>query len=200
MSVYYGDKMAKLMEEFTKLPGIGVKSAQRLAFYIISQSLDRVVEFASAIEQAKRNIMFCSICQNISDSDPCMFCSDPERDGSMIMVVEDPRAMAAYEKTREYRGLYHVLHGTISPINGIGPNDLKIKELLQRLGDTGPFEIILATNPNVEGEATALYLGRLLKPFNIKITRIAHGVPIGGELEHIDEITLSRALQGRMEI
>ena len=200
MSVYYGDKMAKLMEEFTKLPGIGVKSAQRLAFYIISQSLDRVVEFASAIEQAKRNIMFCSICQNISDSDPCIFCSDPERDGSMIMVVEDPRAMAAYEKTREYRGLYHVLHGTISPINGIGPNDLKIKELLQRLGDTGPFEIILATNPNVEGEATALYLGRLLKPFNIKITRIAHGVPIGGELEHIDEITLSRALQGRMEI
>ena len=196
---YYGEYINKLIEELSRLPGIGQKSAQRLAFHIISMDSERVKGLSTSIINAKENVKYCSICCNLTDKDPCNICSSSQRDNSMIMVVEDPRSMSAYEKTREYRGLYHVLHGVISPMNGIGPNDLKIKELIKRL-DEDVKEVILATNPNVEGEATAMYISKLIKPLGIKVTRIAHGVPVGGDLEYVDEVTLSKSLEGRTEI
>ncbi|MDR2940688.1 MAG: recombination mediator RecR [Clostridiales bacterium] len=197
---YYGEPVTKLIEEFSKLPGIGYKSAQRLAFHILNMPLEKAENLSKAILEAKLNLKYCELCQNITDQSPCKICGNTKRDEKMIMVVEGPRDMAAYEKTNEYFGLYHVLHGSISPMNGVSPDDLKIKELLNRLKDNKCEEVIAATNPNVEGEATAMYLSRLIKPLGVKVTRIAHGVPVGGDLEYVDEITLSRAFKGRQEI
>ncbi len=197
---FYGNPITKLIEELSKLPGIGGKSAQRLAFYIISLPEEKVTSLSNSIIEAKKNIKYCSICCNFTDSDPCNICGNHKRDKELIMVVEDPRDMAAYERTNEYKGLYHVLHGAISPMNGVGPNDLKLKELLDRLSKNDVSEVIVATNPNVEGEATAMYINKILKPLGIKVTRIAHGVPIGGDLEYVDEVTLSRALEWRREM
>jgi len=197
---YYGNPITKLIEEFSKLPGIGRKSAQRLAFHIIAQPKEKARSLAAAIIAAKENVHYCSVCCNLTDDDPCRVCANIKREQSMIMVVEDPRDMAAYERTNEYRGLYHVLHGAISPMNGVGPNELRIKELLSRISHDVVDEVIIATNPNVEGEATALYLSRLIKPLGVSVTRIAHGVPVGGDLEFVDEVTLARALEGRREI
>lgn len=196
---YYGDPVARLIEELASLPGIGAKSAQRMAFHIINMPKEKAENLAEAILDAKHKVKYCSVCCNITDDDVCPICASAARDKSVIMVVEDPRDMAAYEKTREFNGVYHVLNGAISPLTGIGPDDIKIKELLRRL-DGNVKEIILATNPNVEGEATAMYIARLVKPMGIKVTRIANGVPVGGDLEYIDEVTLSRALEGRREI
>ncbi len=196
----YGDSLTRLIEELAKLPSIGGKSAQRLAFHIINLPEERVEALSSIILEAKRSIKYCEKCCNISDTDVCHICNSHKRDESVIMVVEDPRDMAAYERTKEFKGHYHVLHGAISPMNGVTPNDIKIKELLHRLHDDTVKEIILATNPNVEGEATAMYISRLVKPLGIKITKIASGVPIGGDLEYVDEVTLTRALQGRLEL
>ena len=197
---YYGNPVSKLIEELSKLPGIGGKSAQRLAFHIINMPLENVKALTNGILNAKENIKYCSVCCNLTDKDPCHICSDEKRDKKTIMVVEDPRDMAAYEKTRQYKGLYHILNGAISPMTGITPQDIKIKELIKRLNDDTIEEVILATNPNIEGEATALYISKLLKPIGIKISRIAHGVPVGGDLEFVDEITLSKALEGRQPI
>lgn len=197
---YYAAPIAKLIEEFEKLPGIGHKSAQRLAFYILNVSNEKAMKLANAIKEAKEKIKYCSVCGNLTDKDPCLICSSGRRDGSVICVVESPRDIIAMEKTREFKGLYHVLHGVISPMEGIGPEDIKIKELLERLRSGEVKEVILATNPNIEGEATAMYIARLLKPLGIKTTRIAHGVPVGVDLEYTDEVTLARALEGRREI
>ncbi len=197
---FYGNDLTRLIEELGGLPGIGHKSAQRIAFHIISMDSNRVNSLASAIVNARENIKYCSVCQNITDTDPCHICNDDKRDSSLLMVVEDPRDMAAYEKTREYKGYYHVLHGLISPMNGVSPDDIKIKELLTRLNNDNVKEVIVATNPNIEGEATALYISKLIKGIGIKVTRIAQGVPIGGDIEYVDEVTLSRALDGRREI
>lgn len=197
---YYGNKVKKLIEELSKLPGIGGKSAQRLAFYIINMSMENAKALTDSILDAKNSIKYCSICCNITDTNPCYICDNDKRDKTTIMVVEDPRDMAAYEKTREYKGMYHILNGTISPMTGITPQDIKIKELLERLKDETVKEVILATNPNIEGEATAMYISRLLKPIGVKVSRIAHGVPVGGDLEFVDDVTLSRALQGRQPI
>ena len=198
---YYGNPITKLIEELSALPGIGGKSAQRLAFFIINMPKERALALSSSIKEARENVRYCSICCNLTDADPCPICSNLKRDHKTIMVVEDPRDMAAYERTKQYHGMYHVLHGAISPMTGIGPQEIKIKELLNRLqNDDMIEEVILATNPNVEGEATAMYISRLLKPLQIKVTRIANGVPVGGDLEYVDEITLSRALEGRREM
>lgn len=194
---YYGNSMTKLIEELSKLPSIGHKTAQRLAFYIIDMTEENACALANSIIEAKKSIKYCCICSALTDTDVCSVCSNTNRNKSTIMVVEDSRDMAAYEKTKDYNGLYHVLHGAISPINGIGPSDLKIKELLERLKNDEVKEIIIATNPNVEGEATAMYLSKLIKPLGIIVSRIAHGVPVGGDLEYVDEVTLSRALEGR---
>ncbi len=196
----YGDSLTRLIEELAKLPSIGGKSAQRLAFHIINMPEDRVKNLSSIILEAKQSIKYCEKCCNISDTEVCHICDSHKRDHSVIMVVEDPRDMAAYERTKEYSGIYHVLHGAISPMNGVTPNDIKIKELLKRLNDDTVKEIILATNPNVEGEATAMYISKLIKPLGVKITKIASGVPIGGDLEYVDEVTLTRALQHRQEL
>lgn len=201
MSGYYGDKMVALIEELSRLPGIGSKSAQRLAFHIISLPLEKVEKLAETLVTAKKNINYCEKCCTITDDKLCPICKDPERSNShQIMVVEDPRDMAAYEKTKEYKGLYHILHGAISPMMGVGPSDIKIKELLERIQKEEVQEVIIATNPNIEGEATAMYISKLLKPLGVKTTRIAHGVPVGGDLEYVDEVTLSRALEGRREM
>ena len=197
---YYGNSIRQLIEELAKLPGIGGKSAQRLAFYIINQSEQKVETLANTILDAKRNIKHCEICCNLTDRNPCSICDNVKRDNETIMVVEDPRDMAAYERTNEFKGKYHILHGAISPMNGIGPNELKLKELLERVGNEEVEEVIVATNPNVEGEATAMYISKLLKPVGVKVTRIAHGVPVGGDLEYVDEVTLSKALEGRREM
>ncbi|MCD7777135.1 MAG: recombination mediator RecR [Clostridiales bacterium] len=196
---YYGDSVTRLIEELSRLPGIGGKSAQRLAFHIINMPRENAESLASAITSAKTNIRLCPVCCNLTDDEICNICSDPNRDNGQIMVVEDPRDMAAYEKTKEFKGRYHILHGTISPINGIGPEKLKIKELLSRIKGNVK-EIIIATNPTVEGEATAMYISGLLKPLGIKVTRIASGVPIGGDLEYVDDVTLSKALEYRTEM
>ena len=200
MQHIYGGHVARLIEELSKLPGIGGKSAQRLAFYIIHLSTEKAESLANSILQAKLNVKYCSVCCNLTDMDPCQTCTNTKRDPKIIMVVEDPRDMAAYERTREFHGLYHVLHGAISPMHGVGPGDLTIKDLLKRLQSDDIKEVIVATNPNVEGEATALYISKILKPLGIKVTRIAHGVPVGGDLEYVDEVTLSRALEGRREL
>ncbi|NLM51107.1 MAG: recombination protein RecR [Clostridiaceae bacterium] len=195
----YFPSLAKLIEEFEKMPGIGHKTAVRLAFYILSISDDAAREFAQAVVDAKSRIKCCSVCQDLTDTDPCQVCSNPKRDRSVICVVENPRDVIAMEKTREYTGLYHVLHGVISPMDDKGPEDIKIKELLSRI-DENIKEVIMATNPTVEGEATAMYISRLLKPMGVKVTRIAHGLPVGADLEYADEVTLTRALEGRREI
>ncbi|MFV0440692.1 MAG: recombination mediator RecR [Lachnospirales bacterium] len=194
----YGDKLNRLIEELSKLPGIGGKSAQRLAFHIINLPEEKVECIARAMVDAKKNIKYCNECCNLSDDELCEICKSSKRNKKVIMVVEDPRDMAAYERTNEFKGVYHVLHGVLSPMNGVTPNDIKIKELMSRLIDVE--EVILALNPNVEGEATSMYIAKLIKPMGIKSTRIAHGVPVGGDLEFVDEITLSRALEGRREI
>lgn len=196
----YSPSIEKLIQSFEKLPSIGNKTAARLAFYILSASEEETNDFISSIVNAKKNLKYCSKCYNISDTDPCPICSNPKRDQSEICVVEDVRDIVAMEKTHEFRGVYHVLHGSISPMNGVGPDDIKIKELLARLMDGQVKEVILATNPRVEGEATAMYLSKLIKPLGIKVTRIAHGIPVGGDLEYTDEITLTKALEGRREI
>lgn len=196
----YAKPMARLIEEFRKLPGIGPKTAQRLAFHILSIPENKAESLAKAIINAKQNIVYCSVCGNLTDTDPCKICSAANRDRSIICVVEDPRDVFAMEKTREYKGLYHILHGAISPMEGIGPDDIRIKELLERIRKEKIKEIILATNPNIEGEATAMYIARLIKPLGIKVTRIAHGIPVGGDLEYTDEVTLTKALEGRKEI
>ena len=196
----YGEYVSRLIEELSRLPGIGGKTAQRLAFYIIRLPSERAESLANAILSARRNIQYCTVCCALTDSDPCNICESTKRDTKTIMVVEDPRDMAAYERTGEFHGIYHVLHGAISPMHGVSPNDLTIAALLKRLQSAPADEIIIATNPNVEGEATALYIAKILKPLGIKVTRIAHGVPVGGDLEFVDEVTLSRALEGRREI
>ena len=197
----YSASISKLIAELGKLPGIGGKSAQRLAFHILSLSSEEVETLASTLLEAKRTTFLCSSCCNLTDRDPCEICSSGSRDRSILCVVENPRDVAAMERIHEYHGLYHVLHGAISPMQGIGPNQIKLKELLSRLTEeTGITEVILANNPTVEGEATAMYIARLLKPAGIKTTRIAHGLPMGGDLEYADEVTLSRAMEGRREI
>ena len=196
----YSPSIEKLIQSFEKLPSIGNKTAARLAFYILNASEEETNDFVSSIINAKKNLKYCSKCYNISDTDPCQICGNPKRDQSEICVVEDVRDIIAMEKTHEFRGVYHVLHGSISPMNGIGPDDIKIKELLARLMDGKVKEVILATNPRVEGEATAMYLSKLIKPLGIKVTRIAHGIPVGGDLEYTDEITLTKALEGRREL
>lgn len=197
---YYSPSIEKLIQSFEKLPSIGNKTAARLAFYILNASEEETNEFVSSIINAKKNLKYCSKCYNISDTDPCTICGNPKRDQSQICVVEDVRDIIAMERTHEFKGVYHVLHGSISPMNGIGPDDIKIKELLSRLMDGQVKEVILATNPRVEGEATAMYLSKLIKPLGVKVTRIAHGIPVGGDLEYTDEITLTKALEGRREL
>ena len=197
---YYSPTIEKLIESFEKLPSIGHKTAIILAYHMLDMSDDEIKEFTSSITDAKQKLKYCSICFNISDTDPCPICSDTKRDQSTICVGEDVRDIMAMERTHEYKGVYHVLHGTISPLNGIGPDEIKIKELLNRIRDNEIKEVIIATNPRVEGEATSIYLSKLLKAFNIKVTRIAHGIPVGGDLEYTDEITLMKAMEGRREI
>lgn len=196
----FAPPVEKLIEEFAKLPGIGKKSAQRLAFYVLNLPDEEAEGFAEAIRSAKKSVFTCKICQNLTDSEICPICSSPVRDKSTICVVTTPKDVAQFERTREYNGLYHVLHGNISPLNHVGPDDIRIKELLVRLTDETIKEVIIATNPDTEGEATAMYLARLIKPFEIKITRLAYGIPVGGHLEYVDEVTLTRALEGRREI
>ena len=197
---YYSPSIEKLIENFEKLPSIGHKTAIRLAFHVLDMNKEQTEDFINSIADAKKNLKYCSKCFNISDTDPCPICSSPKRDQHTICVVEDVRDVIAMERTHEFKGVYHVLHGSISPMNGIGPDDIKIKELLARLEDKNIKEIILATNPRVEGEATAIYLSRIIKPLGIKTTRIAQGIPVGGDLEYTDEITLSQALEGRREL
>lgn len=197
---YYAAPLSKLIEQFERLPGIGRKTAQRLAFFVLNLSEGEAEEFAKSIVDAKKSMHCCSVCQNLTDGELCPICSNSSRDRSLICVVEDPRDVVAFERTRDYNGLYHVLHGVISPMDGIGPDNLRIKELLKRVNDTDVHEIIMATNPDVEGEATAMYISRLLKPLSVKVTRIAYGIPVGGDLDYADEVTLSRALEGRSEI
>ena len=196
---YYSPSIEKLIESFEKLPSIGHKTAQRLAFYMLDLSKEETNEFIDSIINAKKNLKFCSKCYNLSDTDPCNICANPKRDESLICVVEDVRDVIAMERTHEFNGVYHVLHGSISPMNGIGPNDIKIKELMNRINEGNVKEIILATNPRVEGEATSMYISKLVKPLGVKVTRIARGIPIGGDLEYTDEITLTKALEGRNE-
>ncbi|MEG2789885.1 MAG: recombination mediator RecR [Romboutsia sp.] len=196
----YTGPITRLIEEFSKLPGVGRKTAQRLAFHVINMNTNDVEALSKAIVDAKRNIKYCSVCCNITDTDPCAMCSNKNRDSSVICVVEDPRDVAAMERTREFKGKYHVLNGVISPMDGIGPDMIKIKELIIRLGSQEVTELIMATNPTIEGEATAMYIARLVKPMGIKVTRIAHGLPVGGDLEYADEVTIAKALEGRREI
>ena len=197
----YPRALNRLINELGKLPGIGGKTAQRLAFHILSLSDREAEALADAIINAKRGLKYCSVCGNLTDQETCQICSDMSRDRTVICVVETPQDVAAMERIREYKGLYHVLHGAISPAEGIGPNDINLKSLITRLqGDSEVQEIIIATNPNIEGEATAMYIARLLKPAGIKVTRIAHGIPVGGDLEYADEVTLLKAVEGRREL
>lgn len=197
---YYAKPLSKLINEFAKLPGIGGKTAQRLAFHVLSLEEDEAMALANAIIDAKKTMKYCSICGNLTDEDPCKICSDKSRDQSVICVVESPKDVMAMEKIKEFKGLYHVLHGAISPMEGIGPEDINLKSLIVRLQENDVDEIILATNPNIEGEATAMYIARLVKPSGIKVSRIAHGIPVGGDLEYTDEITLLKAMEGRKEL
>ncbi len=198
--MFYSESMAKLIEAFRRLPGIGPKTAQRLAYFIIKLPREEVETISRALLEARDKITLCSTCGNLTEEQPCNICKDVKRDTGLICVVQEPRDVLAMEKTGEYRGAYHVLQGAISPIDGIGPEELKIKELLTRVKSNKIREIIMATNPNVEGEATAMYISRLMKPLDIKVTRIAHGLPVGGDLEYADEVTLARALEGRREV
>ena len=196
---YYSSQISKLIQELSSLPGIGAKSAQRLAFHILNMPVEQVEELSSAIVDARKNVRYCKECFTLTDDELCPICASEERDHKTIMVVEDTRDLAAYEKTGKYDGVYHVLHGAISPMLGIGPADIKLKELMQRL-QKDVDEVIIATNSSLEGETTAMYISKLIKPTGIKVTRIASGVPVGGDLEYIDEVTLLRALEGRTEI
>jgi recombination protein RecR len=193
------DPLVRLIEELQRLPGIGPKGAQRLAFHILKTPRELTDRLADAVREVKERVTYCSVCNNITDVDPCRFCSDERRDHQVICVVEEPQNVSAVEKTREFKGTYHVLMGALSPLQGIGPDDLKIRGLLSRI-DGGVSEVILATNPNVEGEATAIYLARLLKPLGVRVTRIAMGVPVGSDLEYTDEVTMHKALEGRREV
>lgn len=193
---YYSNQISRLIEEFSRLPGIGTKSAQRLAFHIIHMPKEHVESLARTLVEARTNVRYCKECQTLTDSDVCPICSNMKRDHKTIMVVETPRDLAAYEKTGRYEGVYHVLHGAISPMLGIGPGDIRLKELMERL-QKEVDEVIIATNSSLEGETTAMYISKLIKPTGIKVTRIASGVPVGGDLEYIDEVTLLRALEGR---
>ncbi len=197
---YFVPPLEILIEQFAKLPGIGKKTATRLAFHVLNSSKEDATAFAKAITDAKEQVKLCRICQNITDSETCTLCENPKRDNSVICVTENPKDVISIEKTNEYHGLYHVLHGAISPMDNIGPNDIKIPELLERLKDDTVKEVIMATNPTIEGEATAMYIAKLIKPFGIKVTRIAHGIPVGGDLEYADEITLTKAMEGRREM
>ena len=197
---YFPAPLEKLVEQFAKLPGIGGKSAQRLAFYMLSLPESEAREFANAIVDAKKNVTLCPVCQNLTAGGLCPVCASPKRDESTICVVADPRDVLAIERSREYNGRYHVLHGVLSPMNHVGPDDLHIKSLLDRVSSGGVKEVIMATNPDTEGEATAMDLSRLLKPFGVKVTRLAYGIPVGGHLEFADDATLMRALEGRREI
>ncbi|MBQ3222828.1 MAG: recombination protein RecR [Clostridia bacterium] len=194
------EPVSKMVNHLSRLPGVGQKTAQRLAYHILSMDEDQVRELAVAIFNGKKQVHYCPVCGDYTDIDPCRICSDPNRDRSVVCVVRDPRDVAALERMRDYNGLYHVLHGVISPMDGVGPNDIRIKELLERLQGGQVQELILATNPDIEGEATASYITRLARPLGVRITRIAHGVPVGGELEYTDEVTLSQAFQGRREV
>lgn len=198
--MHYPEPIAKLIDSFSRLPGIGPKTAGRLAFHALRMKEEDVLEFAKALVNVKRNLHYCSVCFNITDVDPCRICQDKSRDGSVICVVQEPKDVVAMERTKDFSGYYHVLHGAISPMEGIGPDELRIAELLKRLGDEQVQELILATNPNIEGEATASYIARLVRNFGLRVTRIAHGLPVGGDLEYADEVTLSKALEGRREI
>lgn len=198
--MFYPEPVSKLIEGFMKLPGIGPKTAGRLAFFVLGMKEGDVLDLAKALVNAKRQLHYCSVCNNITDIDPCHICRDKLRDPSIICVVQEPKDVVAMERTREYEGYYHVLQGAISPMDGIGPEDIKIPDLLKRLSDEQVKEVILATNPNIEGEATAMYISRLIKPFGIRVTRIAHGLPVGGDLEYADEVTLTKALEGRREL
>jgi len=193
------DPLVRLIEELQRLPGIGPKGAQRLAFHILKTPREQADRLVDAVRDVKERVTYCSICSNITDADPCAYCRDADRDRRVICVVEEPQNVAAIEKTREFKGVYHVLMGAISPLQGIGPDDLKIKSLLGRVTN-GVIEVILATNPNVEGEATAIYLARLLKPLGVRVTRIAMGVPVGSDLDYADEITMHKSLEGRREV
>nr|WP_314771200.1 recombination mediator RecR [uncultured Peptostreptococcus sp.] len=196
----YSEPIDRLINEFSKLPGIGRKTAQRLAFHVINMDIKDVTGLSKALVDVKNEIKYCGVCCNISDTEVCPICANSHRDPSTICVVEDPRDVAAMERTKDYSGRYHVLNGVISPMDGIGPDMLNIKELISRLGDGSVKEIIMATNPTIEGEATAMYISRLVKPMGIKVTRIAHGLPVGGDLEYADDVTISKALEGRREI
>lgn len=196
---FYPVAIEKLIDEFSKLPGIGSKTAQRLTLHVLNLPQDEVTEFAQALIKARGTIKYCSVCGNFTDQDPCAVCSNPSRDKSTICVVEQPKDIMSIEKVKEFNGVYHVLHGNISPMQGRGPQDIRIKELVSRMGKDVK-EVIVATNPTIEGEATAMYIARILKPLDIKVTRIASGMPVGGELDYADEVTLSKALEGRKEI
>ena len=197
---YYVSPLQNLIDEFRRLPGIGNKTAQRLAYHVLNLPKEKAERFAGAILEAKDKITYCKVCQNLSDKDECSICSYPSRDHSVICVTESPKDVMQMERTNEFKGVYHVLHGAISPMDNVGPDDIRIKELMTRIPQGNVKEVIMATNPNLEGETTAMYISKLIKPFGVKVTRIAHGVPVGGELEYADEVTLSKALQWRIEI
>lgn len=197
---HYARPIARLVDELNKLPGIGPKTAQRLAYHLVTGSKENARSLAEAIVDAREQTIYCSTCCTITDTDPCKLCADPARDATTLCIVEEPKDVFVLERTREFKGRYHVLHGAISPMDGVGPQDLKIQELLARLHAGDVTEVILATDPNVEGEATAMYIARLLKPLGLKVTRMAHGMPVGGDLEYVDEVTLTKALQGRREL
>lgn len=199
---FFAPPVERLIEEFAKLPGIGQKTAQRLAFHVLAQPKEDAERFADAVLEAKRTVFTCKVCQNLTDGEVCPICANTARDRTQICVVADPKDVIAFERTREFNGLYHVLHGVISPLNHVGPDDIRIRELLLRVGDEEEdvSEVIIATNPDTEGEATAMYISRLLRPFGVRVTRLAYGIPVGGHLEYIDEVTLMRALEGRREI
>ncbi len=197
---YYAKPLGRLINELSRLPGIGGKTAQRLAFHILSMDEKEAKGLADAIIDAKTNMKYCSVCGNLTDTDPCAICSDPARSHETICVVETPKDVVAMERIKEFTGLYHVLHGAISPMEGIGPEDINLKQLIVRLQQEDVKEIILATNPNIEGEATAMYIARLVKPSGIRVSRIAHGIPVGGDLEYADEVTLLKAVEGRREL
>jgi recombination protein RecR len=194
------EPLARLIDNLQRLPGIGAKSAQRLAYHILRTPREAADQLCAAVQDVKERVTYCSTCNNITDVDPCAFCTDDRRERHVICVVEEPQNVAAIEKTREFRGIYHVLMGALSPLQGIGPDDLKIRGLLTRVGEGGVNEVVLATNPNVEGEATALYLARLLKPLGVRVTRIATGIPVGSDIEYADEITMTKAMEGRREV
>lgn len=197
---YFPAPLEKLVEQFARLPGVGSKSAQRLAFHVLNLPMEQAQAFADAIVDAKRSVTLCPVCRNLTAGGLCPICSSPKRDEGTICVVADPRDVVAIERNREYNGRYHVLHGVLSPMNHVGPDDLEIKPLVDRVAAGGVQEVIMATNPDTEGEATALYLARLLKPFGVKVTRLAYGIPVGGHLEFADDATLMRALEGRREL